>query len=76
MAEYSQIVPAIMDHFDLATASLLGHHTGALVVTEAALQFVRRLYDEEGKLGRRQIEGSKCLELRAKHCKPIIDDTI
>jgi transposase len=43
-------------------------------LTEAALQFVRRLYDEEGKLGRHQIEGSKCLELRAKHCKPIVDE--
>jgi pimeloyl-ACP methyl ester carboxylesterase len=38
MAEYAQILPAIMDHFDLSTANLLGHHTGALVVTEAALQ--------------------------------------
>ena len=43
MAEYSKIVPAIMDHFDLATANLLGHHTGALVVTEAALQFSDRV---------------------------------
>jgi pimeloyl-ACP methyl ester carboxylesterase len=38
MTEYAQIVPAIMDHLDLPTANLLGHHTGALVVTEAALQ--------------------------------------
>jgi len=43
IAEYAQIVPAIMDHFDLATANLLGHHTGALVVTDAALQFPDRV---------------------------------
>jgi transposase len=43
-------------------------------LTETALEYIRGLYDEEGKLGRRQIDGSKRLELRAKHCKPIVDE--
>ena len=43
-------------------------------LTETALDYIRSLYDEESKLGRRQIDGSKHLELRAKHCKPIVEE--
>jgi len=46
IAEYAAIVPCVLDHLGLARADLVGHHTGALVATEAALAFpgrVRRL---------------------------------
>jgi pimeloyl-ACP methyl ester carboxylesterase len=38
IAEYAPMVTAIMDHFGFETANVLGHHTGAIIVTEAALQ--------------------------------------
>ena len=43
IADYAHIVPAVLDHLGLKTASVLGHHTGAVVVTEAALQFPGRV---------------------------------
>lgn len=43
IADYAHIVPAVLDRLGLAAASLLGHHTGAVVVTEAALQFPARV---------------------------------
>ena len=43
ITEYAKIVPAIIDHFGLATANVLGHHTGAIVVTEAALNYGDRI---------------------------------
>lgn len=43
IAEYAQMIPAILDHFGLERASLLGHHTGALIVTEAALLYPQRV---------------------------------
>lgn len=43
IAEYAAIVPAVLDALGLATASVLGHHTGAIIVTEAALQFPGRV---------------------------------
>jgi pimeloyl-ACP methyl ester carboxylesterase len=43
IAEYAQMIPAILDHFDLAAAHLLGHHTGALIVTAAALLYADRV---------------------------------
>ena len=43
IAEYAGMVPAIMDHFDLDRAAILGHHTGAIIVTEAALQNPERV---------------------------------
>ncbi len=43
IGEYAQMIPAILDHFDLSQASLLGHHTGALIVTEAALLYPNRV---------------------------------
>jgi len=43
IAEYAAMVPAILDEFGLEKASVLGHHTGALIVTAAALQFPGRI---------------------------------
>lgn len=43
IADYAHVVPAVLDHLGLARASLLGHHTGAVVVTEAALQHPDRV---------------------------------
>ena len=33
IADYAHIVPAVLDHLGLKSASVLGHHTGAVVVT-------------------------------------------
>jgi pimeloyl-ACP methyl ester carboxylesterase len=41
--EYAGIAPAILDHFGLEKANLLGHHTGAIIFTESALQFPDRV---------------------------------
>lgn len=43
IAEYSEMVPALMDHFGFEKASVLGHHTGAIIVTEAALKYADRI---------------------------------
>ena len=43
IAEYARMVPAILDHFDLRDASVLGHHTGALIITQAALDYGDRI---------------------------------
>ena len=43
IAEYAPIVPALLDHLGLKTASVLGHHTGALIITDAALKFPDRV---------------------------------
>ena len=43
IGDYAQAVPALLDHFDLQSAHLLGHHTGAIIATEAALQFGKRV---------------------------------
>lgn len=43
IAEYARIVPALLDHLELDQASLLGHHTGALIVTQAALDYPQRV---------------------------------
>ena len=37
VADYAHIVPAVLDHLGIAKASILGHHTGAVIATEAAL---------------------------------------
>jgi pimeloyl-ACP methyl ester carboxylesterase len=39
IADYAHIVPAVLDALGVAKADLLGHHTGAIVATEALLQF-------------------------------------
>ncbi len=44
--DWAGAVPAVLDHLGLTQADVLGHHTGAMVATEVALQFpsrVRRL---------------------------------
>ena len=43
-------------------------------LTDTALEYIRRLYEEEGKLGRRLLDDTKRLEQRAMQCKPIVDD--
>jgi len=43
-------------------------------LTETALDYIRRLYEEEGKISARQLDETKRLEQRAKHCKPIVDE--
>lgn len=43
VADYAHIVPAVLDQLGIASASALGHHTGAIIATEAALQFASRV---------------------------------
>jgi len=43
-------------------------------LTTKALEQIRRLYEESGKIDARQLDATKRLELRAKHCKPIVDE--
>ena len=39
VAEYASVIPPLLDHFNLSSSNLLGHHTGSMVVTEAALAY-------------------------------------
>lgn len=41
--DYASMVPAVLDHLGLEQADLLGHHTGAMVATAAALHFGNRI---------------------------------
>lgn len=41
--DWARIVPAVLDHLGIARAVMLGHHTGALVVTEVEQQFPERV---------------------------------
>lgn len=41
--DYAKAIPAVLDALGIAQASILGHHTGALVATEVALQFPQRI---------------------------------
>ena len=46
LEDWAPSIVAVLDHFGIAQADVLGHHTGALVATEVALQHptrVRRL---------------------------------
>ena len=43
IADYACVVPAVLDRLGLASADLLGHHTGALVATEVALAYPGRI---------------------------------
>lgn len=43
IADYAHIVPAVLDALGIASADVLGHHTGAIVATEVALQFPQRV---------------------------------
>ena len=42
IAEYAETLPALMDHLDIEQAYVLGHHSGACLVTEAALKWPDR----------------------------------
>ncbi len=41
--DYARAIPPVLDLLGLDRASILGHHTGALVATEVALQFPARI---------------------------------
>jgi pimeloyl-ACP methyl ester carboxylesterase len=41
--DYARVFPAVLDHFQLAAASFLGHHTGAMSVTEFAARHPARV---------------------------------
>ena len=41
--DYAKAIPAVLDALGVAKASILGHHTGALVATEVALQYPARI---------------------------------
>ena len=41
--DYAKVVPAVMDHLGIRQADMLGHHTGAMIVTEVAIQFPSRV---------------------------------
>lgn len=41
--QYAEIVPAVLDHLGLESAHLCGHHTGAMVCTEASLRWADRV---------------------------------
>ena len=43
VSDYAQVVPPVLDALGIAGAAVLGHHTGALVTTEVALQFPERV---------------------------------
>lgn len=43
IGDYAHIVPAVLDALGIETADLLGHHTGAIVATEVALQYPDRV---------------------------------
>jgi pimeloyl-ACP methyl ester carboxylesterase len=43
IADYAHIVPAVLDELGIDKADILGHHTGAIVATEVALQFPDRI---------------------------------
>jgi len=43
-------------------------------LTETALEHIRHLYEAEARLKPRLLDDAKRLELRALHCKPIVDE--
>ena len=43
IADYAQVVAGVLDHLGVARAAVLGHHTGALVAAEAAVQLPDRI---------------------------------
>lgn len=43
VGDYAGIVPPVLDALGIARAAVLGHHTGALAATEAALRFPDRV---------------------------------
>ena len=43
-------------------------------LTDTALEHIRNLYEAEARLKPRLLDDTKRLELRAQHCKPIVDE--
>lgn len=43
IGDYAHIVPAVLDELGIEKTDILGHHTGALVATEVALQYPERI---------------------------------
>lgn len=43
ISDYAQAVPVLLDALGIAKTALLGHHTGALVTNEVAIQFPDRV---------------------------------
>jgi pimeloyl-ACP methyl ester carboxylesterase len=43
VADFAQVVPAVLDALGIERAALLGHHTGALAANEAAIAFPTRI---------------------------------
>ncbi|MEQ8510410.1 MAG: alpha/beta hydrolase [Rhodospirillaceae bacterium] len=41
--EYATAIPAVMDALNIPKANIAGHHTGAMIATEVALQFPDRI---------------------------------
>lgn len=41
--DYARVIPNVLDHLGLSSTFILGHHTGAMVATEVALQFKDRV---------------------------------
>ncbi len=41
--DYARVIPSVLDHLKIESAFVLGHHTGAMVATEVALQFGDRM---------------------------------
>ena len=67
VGDFAKVVPPVLDHLNITAACVLGHHTGALVATEVALQFPDRVTtlilngplpqtDEERKRGLNAVE--------------------
>jgi pimeloyl-ACP methyl ester carboxylesterase len=42
ISDYATSIPAVLDHLGIAQANLCGHHTGAKIITEAALAYPDR----------------------------------
>ena len=43
IGDYAHIVPAVLDDLGIDKADILGHHTGAIVATEAVLQSSKQI---------------------------------
>ena len=42
ISDYATSIPAVLDHLGIRHANLCGHHTGAKIITEAALSYPER----------------------------------
>lgn len=41
--DFATAIPPVLDHLGLAAAHILGHHTGAMIATEAAVKYPARI---------------------------------